>query len=347
MDTSTSPTENRVPIDTPPVETSGGLVVVETLRSRLWKYFVVGIACVLVIMGSVLYTLKSPREFVPDTVVTISNGMTFRQAGQLLQEKKIIKSAGLMQVCAQIISANESVIAGEYVFEKPQNACSIGYRVTRGLFGTTRIKITIPEGSTNRDIADILAKKIPNINVDEFIAKAKDREGYLFPETYFFFKTSSVDQIIDRLQNEYTQQVTPLYPDMKGTNRSESDIIIVASILEREAKNKDEAKIIAGIMYRRMQIGMPLQVDATFLYSVGKGSSELTLNDLRTDSPWNTYTRTGLPPGPIGNPGMDMIYAAIHPEMSRYLYYLHDRNGQIHYAITHDEHVRNKQKFLK
>jgi UPF0755 protein len=120
----------------------------------------------------------------------------------------------------------------------------------------------------------------------------------------------------------------------------------MASLLEKEARNATEAKTVAGILWKRISLGKPLQVDAPFLYVLGKTSAQLTTRDLTKDGPYNTYTRKGLPVGPIGNPGIAMIQAALNPIASQYLYYLHDRNGVIHYAKTYEGHLQNKKKYL-
>jgi UPF0755 protein len=121
----------------------------------------------------------------------------------------------------------------------------------------------------------------------------------------------------------------------------------MASILEAEARTTETRKIISGILWKRMEIGMPLQVDAPFQYIIGKNTFQLTTNDLKFDSPYNTYKYKGLPPGPIGNPGLDAISATVNPIKTNYLYYLSDVRGNMHYAKTFAEHVINKEKYLK
>lgn len=129
-------------------------------------------------------------------------------------------------------------------------------------------------------------------------------------------------------------------------NRKISDVIIMASILEGEALPKDR-QVVAGILWKRLSIGMPLQVDATFRYINGKGTYDLTADDLKIDSPYNTYIHKGLPPGPISNPGIDAISASLNPIPTKYLYYLTEKDGTIHYAKTFTEHIANKNKYLK
>jgi len=134
----------------------------------------------------------------------------------------------------------------------------------------------------------------------------------------------------------------------KKLEKTREEIIIMASILEKEASNNLEQKqIISGILWKRIHIGMLLQVDAPFLYERGKESSQLSRADLKKDSLYNTYVHKGLTPTPIGNPGYDSLYAAAHPIQSEYLFYLHGSDGKVHYAKNHTEHVTNKQKYIK
>lgn len=121
----------------------------------------------------------------------------------------------------------------------------------------------------------------------------------------------------------------------------------MASLLEEEARTTETRKMVSGILWKRLSAGMPLQVDAVFPYIIGKNTFEITLKDLEFDSPYNTYKYKGLPPGPISNPGKDSILAAIYPTKSDYWFYLSDKNGLMHYAITFDEHKINKAKYLK
>jgi UPF0755 protein len=283
---------------------------------------------------------------VPGTTVIIPEGSTVHAAAQALQDANIIRSTGMFEATANILFAKKSVVAGDFMFDHKHSVFYVAKAVTGGLFGKAQVKVTIPEGSTVQDIARYVHKAVPSWNADEFVARAKPREGYLFPETYFLFKTATPETFMARLEKEYELRVGPLRPDMAAARRTESQVIIMASLLEKEARNADEAKIIAGILWKRLDKGMPLQVDAPFLYVLNKTSEQLKAADLQKDGPYNTYTRKGLPVGPIGNPGIAMIMAAIHPQVSDYWYYLHDAKGGIHYAKTYQEHVTNKKKYL-
>ncbi len=313
-------------------------------RSHRWLFAVCGL--VIGILVAVAWESGAPARFVPGTTVTIPEGSTVRAAAQTLKDANIIRSTGMFEATANIMFGKKSVVAGDFTFERKHSVFYIAKAVTGGLFGRAQVKVTIPEGSTVQEIARSVQKMIPSWNADEFVAKAKGREGYLFPETYFVFKTTTPDAFIARLEKEYETRVAPLRSDMTAARRTESQIIIMASLLEKEARNADEAKVIAGILWKRLDKGMPLQVDAPFLYVLNKTSEQLKAADLQKDGPYNTYTRKGLPVGPIGNPGVAMITAAIHPQVSEYWYYLHDAKGGIHYAKTYQEHVTNKKKYL-
>ena len=316
-------------------------------RRRILKVLSVCIGILLVIIIAVIISGRAPGNFVPGTVVTIPQNSSTREVAGILERARVIRSEALFQVSVKMFYGNRPVIAGDFSFEEKRSVFEVVRIVTGGLFGKAQAKITIPEGSSVTDIVRIVTKAVPEMDGKQLLTQAKPFEGYLFPETYFVFKTITPETFINRLQREYETRVAPLRPEISATKRIESQIIIMASLLEKEARNADEAKIISGILWKRFDKGMPLQVDAPFLYILGKTSSELKASDLQKDGPYNTYTRKGLPKGPIGNPGLNMIVAAIHPVSSQYWYYLHDNNGVVHYAKTHDEHVQNKKKYLQ
>lgn len=333
-------------------------------NSELFRFgilFVLGIVIGIFIWIGILS--RAPVDFHPDTVITVYSGMTIKDLASVLEHSRVIKSDKWFHVIMSSRWKGKPIITGDYMFEKPQSVFTVAYRLVRGIYGNSRIKITLPEGITRYDMADIVSQKIPTFPRDEFLQKTHDLEGFLFPDTYYFFRTQSVDQIITSLRTQWQQRMksfsdsfvqTELF-DTKtlttqtygGKSRTVQDIITMASILEREANNPDEAKTVAGILWKRMSKNMPLQVDATFKYTIGKTSADLTITDLQKDNPYNTYTRTGLPVGPIGNPGQDMIDAALYPIESEYWYYLHDDQGIIHYAKNYQEHLKNKEKYIK
>lgn len=317
-------------------------------KSKILRNIIaVFLSVVVVVFFWMLITSRPPKEFVSETIVTIPEGVSIQEAGTLLEQAKVIRSSSLFQFLVKTALKDHPIIAGDFQFDAPGGALDIARILTAGKFGRAQVKITIPEGASNVEIARIIKKAIPTFNEDEFLLQAKSSEGMLFPETYHIFKTIGITALLDRFKGEYEEKIEKLRPDIEASGKKESEIIIMASLLEKEAKNAAEAKIISGILWKRLKIGMPLQVDAPFFYVFGTTNQPLTLKDLRKDGPYNTYTRKGLPVGPIGNPGVAMINAAIHPEPSPYLYYLHGNDGQIRYGRTGAEHLANKAKYLK
>ncbi|MBI3075161.1 MAG: endolytic transglycosylase MltG, partial [Parcubacteria group bacterium] len=149
------------------------------------------------------------------------------------------------------------------------------------------------------------------------------------------------------MRENFFKKIKPLETAIGDSGKNLHEILTMASLLEEEARAADTRRLIAGILWRRLKIGMPLQVDATFMYINGKNTFELTLEDLADDSsPYNTYTHKGLPPGPITNPGLDSIVAALYPKENPYLFYLADLSGTTYYSRTFDEHKEKKFRYL-
>lgn len=322
-------------------------IIMEEKPRSLVRFFLGGVGVLLIIVCVSIFSGRAPADFISGTVVSIPSGASTKDAGNILAAAQVVRSSSLFQAVVTSLMNRKGVIAGDFQFDKKMNVVGVARMLTRGNFGGTQIKITIPEGSSNREVAKIIAQVIPGWNTEEFLAKVKDKEGFLFPETYIVFKSITVDAMIELLKNEYEKKIGPLRTDIAVSGKTENQIIIMASLLEKEAKNATEAKVVAGILWTRIRAGLPLQVDAPFLYVLGKTSEQLKISDLQKDGPYNTYTRKGLPVGPIGNPGVAMIKAAIYPQASPYLYYLHGNDGVIRYAKTYDEHLANKKKYLK
>lgn len=217
--------------------------------------------------------------------------------------------------------------------------------------------ITIPEGYTVKGISELLKKKglvKENEFLDctekctfsfDFLENTKGLEGFLFPDTYYV-DTASFQPVtfINRLLTTFEAQVQPYEKDI--TTRTFYDVLIMASLVERETKTSEERPIVAGILWKRLDNHWYLGVDATLRYYTDDWINDLTYADLQDSNPYNTYKHLGLPPTPIANPGLDSIKAAIYPTATEYWYYLHDAEGNIHYAKTNEEHVQNKLKYL-
>lgn len=304
---------------------------------------------ILIIAGGVWLSIASaaPGAFPRNVIIRVDKNMTVSGAAQLFKDKEIIRSTFLFKVYSLLIHNGSGVQAGSYLFDQPESVLRVAYRAAFGIKNIRKVKITVLEGTNSKQIAALIKKNIPDFDSTAFLAEARPYEGYLFPETYFIDPDDTVTDVIDIMREQFDKGVRPLEEAIATSTHPLEQIITMASIIEEEASNSVDRRIISGILWKRIEKGMPLQVDVPFYYILGKGSSQLTRADLATTSPYNTYKYKGLPPGPISSPGLDAIDAALHPTPSPYYFYLADRSGVTHYAATHDGHIANIAKYLQ
>lgn len=312
--------------------------------SKIAGFFLLGIFLVYILF------LFSPLYVKEDRIVSIPSGFSLVSGSEALYKSRVIRSPFLFQAFGRIQGL--SIKAGPYLFEEGfHNMFEVLRRVHKGDYGDVFVTVTLNEGLTAKQMADILDSKEALLFFDKekFLELTKDDEGYLFPDTYSFLPDVSTEEIVATLKDTFQKKVVSVYQkDIDKSGKSLGEIVIMASLIEKEASSDtEEQKIISGILWKRIARKMYLQVDAPFLYIKGKASADLRISDLREDGPYNTYTRFGLPPGPIANPGVSSIEAALFPKESPYFFYLHDKNAKVYYAVDHDGHVKNKQRYLK
>lgn len=288
----------------------------------------------------------APLDFPAGSIARVEKGDALTEISRSLKEHHIIRSEIAFQFFTILFAGDRRVISGDYYFESKEPVYDVAYRVAHGRYGLSAVKITIPEGTTVYEMMKVLGEKLPYFNAEEFMNLAKDKEGYLFPDTYFFFPNAKADEIVKLMSDNFTKKINSIKNEIAASGRKLPDIIIMASIIEKEANKDDDRRIVSGILWKRMKSGMALQVDAPFLYVKETAEREVTLDDLKIKSPYNTYTHRGLTPTPIGNPGLAAIDAAAKPVTSPFFFYLYDRNGMIHYAKTFEEHKKNKELYL-
>jgi len=299
-----------------------------------------------VVLFVLVFLTTAPSRFPEDRMVTIEEGMILSQASARLKDAHVIRSEIIFEALVTLRAGEGKVLHGEYFFDEPVGVFSVSRKVTKGEFGLEPTRITIPEGSTIFDTARLFEKEFPDFDTVEFLELAKNKEGYLFPDTYLFLPNVKPKQVIVEMENTLDVRLLEIADEILASEHSLSDIIVMASILEKEGVYLSDKRIIAGILWDRIEIGMALQVDATFLYINGKNTYELTFDDLEIDSPYNTYKYTGLPVGPISNPGLYSLLAAATPEKSPYLFYLSDREGNFYYSEDFEGHKRNKSLYV-
>jgi len=295
---------------------------------------------------SVFVLVLPPSNMETPVIIKIGKDQSLRKIALQLQERRVVRSAFLLNVLVRAQGGDSRVEAGAYYFPVRQNLLTVALRLENGDFELKPVRVYIPEGATAEDIGTILDAKLQPFDANEFVALAKPREGYLFPDTYFFYPGQDPDVIQKALETNYKEHVASIEPTLAAAKKPLEDIVKTASILVGEARTDKDRRIVAGIIWKRIALGMPLQVDAPFGYILDKSLTKLTSDDLRIDSPYNTYKNKGLPPTPINNPSLAAIAAAAEPTKTPYLFYLSDRNGVMHYSTTYAQHLKKIQQYL-
>jgi len=298
------------------------------------------------IIGGYFIVFSPPANFPSGSTVSIVQGSSAPLVAQQLADAHIIVHPGVLRFILRMAGASDRVQAGMYRFSVPENLLTVAYRLVTGAYGLPFVNMTFPEGTTVHEMAIQIASAFPLISGEEILSAGKSYEGYLFPDTYFFLPSADATSIIATMRANFDAKTVPLSDDIKTSKRSLPDIVILASLVGKEARTTASKHIVAGILLNRLQRGMPLQVDAVFGYIYDRDTYSPSPTDLTVDSPYNTYTHTGLPPGPIDNPGLDSIGAVLHPTKTNYLYYLTGNDGLMHYATTYAGHQENIRKYL-
>jgi len=328
------------------------------LKFRIKIIILFGVLIILfvgfaVTFGVGLFYLLPPSNFPLNRVITIEKGKTLNEVAERFEAENLIRSAFWFETVGWIMKTEKQIKAGEYFFEEPLSATELMQRITGDGYKNEFIKITIPEGYSLRDIGFLFENRGMWMaeelwEVAGFPAAENSMEGFLFPDTYYVPLDISPESFVQVARENFDKKVAEgLKDEIEKSGHSLREIITMASILEKEAASTKNRKIISGILWKRLENDMPLQVDAVFPYIIGKNSFQLTTDDLKIDSPYNTYLYAGLPAGPIDNPGLDAIKAALEPEQTPYWYYLSDKQGNIYYSATYDEHLLKKERYLK
>lgn len=328
---------------------------------------ILGIMLLVGVLG-VIYLIYSTavggdRQAASDTssekaTVEVVKGDTLSSVADKLDEAGVIGSATLFKLEARLGGSSTEIKPGEYSFGPDDDTDAILRKLTSGKDVPT-FAVTIPEGLTLEQTAETVAAS-SNISAADFEAAAKKTdygyaflkdpavkttEGYLFPKKYEFEEGTNASQMVDRFLEQYLIETEGL--DIEGAkdrlNLTEHELVTVASLIERESANSEERPLVASVIYNRIRQGMPLQIDATIQYARGEPKEELSLDDLKIDSPYNTYENPGLPPGPIASPSRESLQAAIKPAETDYVYYVLKANGKEHYFTNnYDDFLRAK-----
>ncbi|MDP3794729.1 MAG: endolytic transglycosylase MltG [bacterium] len=313
----------------------------------LLVFALVGAYVVLELMVTLALAQAAPTE-----VVVIERGLGSGRIGQLLEERGIIRHRYLFYYYLWRYGRSDQLQAGTYELSPAMTVAEIVQKLMRGAVVSDERRVTIPEGFTAEEIEVLLKEKGFTVDVKEEMASLGITEGNLFPDTYFFKEKATGKEIIRRLHENFLAKTAPLHGAVTAGGRTFNEVLIMASLIEEEIPIPEDRAVAAGVLWKRLDAGMPLQVDVTVLYAKGirggRGEERvLSAADLQIDSPYNTYRVAGLPPRPIANSGLEAIKAAISPVESEYWYYLSKPDGATVFSKTFEEHTRAKATFLR
>ncbi len=336
-----------------PQVNSEKMVLKPQKTSRIFLILLVMIVLVAVSIIAIGLHLTQPVN--PQTQqlvkIVIPKGRSVTQVGNLLQEKEIIKSSLMFKIYYRLNQDQYQIQAGSFELSPSMDLPTILGTLSEG---ADDIWITLPEGLRREEIAQSLNEySLRSYDEQEFLSLTVGLEGQLFPDTYLVAREVSTQNIVNLMQDTFDKKITSLQPEIKKSQYTLNEFLTMASLLEREARGLEEMKLVSGVLWKRLENGMPLQVDATLQYATGYDESTQSwwstplVENKQIDSKFNTYLNPGLPPHPICNPGLDAITAALHPTQSDYWYYLHDSQGQIHFGRTLEEHNQNVNQYLR
>lgn len=307
--------------------------------------------------------LKAPLKSKENEVVniTVDKDQNLDDVIDNMDKQGKIKSKRVLKNYIKKVQAPQKVVPGEYVFSSNLNAYDLLLNLKKGIYDNRPIKVTIPEGYNIDEIGNKLEKQgiikkedfiksVKQYKIPSFIKVDNNRkyplEGYLFPDTYEFFKGMSGDKIIDKMLDRFKYVIKEIEKEnnLKIKDNDIDELINMASVIEKEAEKNDERGKVASVFYNRIDKKMKMESCATVLYALGYHKDKLYYKDLKIKSPYNTYLNTGLPIGPICSPGKNSIKAALNPEKTDYLYFVSKNDGTHYFTKDYKEFLKVKKE---
>lgn len=316
---------------------------------------VIYIIAILVSVAIALLTLytegKLPvnKNAEKSVMFVVNKGENLDSIINKLSSEKLIRNRVVFYLVVKQLGIERKIQAGDFRLSQSMSAEEIAKELTHG---AVDIWVTVREGLRKEEVAEIMSKEF-DISETEF--NNLSREGYLFPDTYLIPKNPSVEQIVNIMESTFNKRYSEeLQKKARKNGFTDLELITFASIIEKEATANDKQEV-ADILFKRLRDNYPLQVDATVQYALGYQVNEkrwwkkqTTFEDLKIESPYNTYKNVGLPPNPICSPSLASIKAAANASVDTpYMFYLHDRKGKTYYAETYDQHLKNIEKYLR
>ncbi|HSX09047.1 MAG TPA: endolytic transglycosylase MltG [Candidatus Saccharimonadales bacterium] len=315
------------------------------------KFFFLLVLIILIVGGLGAWWINGTAPANPAEIASrtfeVSQGEGVREIANDLKAKGFIKDPIIFYMLIKQKNIGGKIQAGAFELSPSMSAGEIANVLQVAKDDTT---ITVPEGKRAEEVAEILKDHFSNYS-PSWNQQLDANEGYLFPDTYSFDKNVTISIIISTMRANFDKKYASISDGTKSS-MSQSQIVTIASIVEREAKLPEDRPLVASVIINRINAGMPLQVDATVQYALGYQPSEknwwktnLSLDDLKINSPYNTYVNTGLPPAPISNPGIEALRAVIEAPKTNYLFYVSDKEGHNHYEATFQEQLSDQQKY--
>lgn len=305
-------------------------------------YVTAGILFFILCLGIFFFGTPKDDSHYPQVFV-VSQGETVREIADRLQEKKFITSKTLFIAANHMIGGK--ILWGSYHFHKPRGVFLRAHEMYRGEKNMPLRRIVVPEESDYHDLADLFQKEFKDFDRETFEDLAREHHGYLYPDTYLFSEDEvSPEQIIEIMMQTFNRRTDDLFASYDGPF-SRDEIVALASIVELEAHRREERKLIASVLFNRLEKGMRLEVDVSFRLINRKNTFDLSEEDLGSDHPLNLYRIYGIPAIPIVNPSWESIDAVINPTDSDYLFFVGD-GRRTYFSETYEEHLEKKRIYV-
>ena len=312
------------------------------------KIIIIGIGIILIAgIIVVLHQFSAPQKGVAEERIVVNLTTSEAELILKLKEQGYIRSEWAFNFVLKRKGWQGKIEPGGYLVSKSMNAWQLADTLVNHPYQKW---VVIPEGLRATEIAEKLQETLDWVNIAKANFLLNSKEGYSFPDTYLLNLDYTGEDVAKRMESHFNEKTADLFKEATEKNIRNDTLIVLASLVQREAANEKEMPLIAGIIWNRWLKDMKFEIDATIQYTSGEPGNwwpKIKPDDYKTDSPYNTYLHKGRPPAPICNPGLTAIDAVINSEESEYLYYLHDSEGQIHLAKTYEEHLENIEKYLK
>ncbi len=332
---------------------------------KIILFSVAGIIFIVALAGLFfVYELYTKVNFSGEKELVVNKGESLSEVSQRLWDQKLIKSKLIFEFYLRLKREQGAIQAGTYILT-PMNIKELADTLVLGK-ADNEIVLQFIEGWTTDEMADYLVKRKIIVQKKDFTDLLKidlyrngydflqglqenTVEGFLFPDSYRVYKDAKAQDIILKMLDNFDKKLTPaLRTEIKAKGSNIGEIVIMASIIEREVPKEEERSLVADVLWRRLKTDMLLQVDSTLNYILKIKNPSLSLDQLKIDSPYNTYKYKGLPPTPISNPGETALRAAIYPKSNEYWYFLSAKDtGETIFSKTYEEHLQAVEKYLK